>query len=81
VTATPSTVAADPANPALTPVHRGPFRPGDRVQLTDPKGRMHTVTLEHGKEFHTHRGILAHDALIGLPDGSVVTTSAPVPAR
>lgn len=75
MTATPSTVAADPANPALTPVHRGPFRPGDRVQLTDPKGRMHTVTLEPGKEFHTHRGILAHDALIGLPDGSVVTTS------
>lgn len=75
MTATPSTVPADAATPALTPVHRGPFRPGDRVQLTDPKGRMHTVTLEPGKEFHTHRGILAHDALIGLPDGSVVTTS------
>ncbi len=59
----------------LPPVHRGPFRPGDRVQLTDPKGRMHTVTLEHGKEFHTHRGILAHDALIGQPDGSVVSTA------
>ncbi|GAB3839339.1 hypothetical protein GCM10029963_06460 [Micromonospora andamanensis] len=56
-------------------VRRGPFQPGDRVQLTDPKGRMHTVTLEPGKEFHTHRGILAHDTLIGLPDGSVVTTS------
>ena len=61
--------------PALPPVHRGPFRPGDRVQLTDPKGRMHTVTLEPGKEFHTHRGILKHDTLIGLPDGSVVTTA------
>ena len=54
---------------------RGPFGPGDRVQLTDPKGRMHTVTLEPGKAFHTHRGILEHDALIGLPDGSVVTSS------
>jgi tRNA (adenine57-N1/adenine58-N1)-methyltransferase catalytic subunit len=57
------------------PVHRGPFRPGDRVQLTDPKGRMHTIVLEPGKEFHTHRGILTHDDLIGRPDGSVVTTS------
>ena len=39
-------------------VHRrGPFRPGDRVQLTDPKGRMHTIVLEPGKAFHTHRGI------------------------
>ena len=57
-----------------SPAHRGPFRPGDRVQLTDPKGRMHTIVLEPGKEFHTHRGALAHDDLIGLPDGSVVTS-------
>jgi tRNA (adenine57-N1/adenine58-N1)-methyltransferase catalytic subunit len=54
---------------------RGPFRPGDRVQLTDSKGRMHTVVLEPGKAYHTHRGALAHDALIGLPEGSVVTSS------
>jgi tRNA (adenine57-N1/adenine58-N1)-methyltransferase len=52
-----------------------PFQAGDRVQLTDPKGRMHTLLLEPGKAFHTHRGILAHDDLIGLPDGSVVTSS------
>jgi tRNA (adenine57-N1/adenine58-N1)-methyltransferase catalytic subunit len=51
------------------------FRPGDRVQLTDPKGRMHTVVLEPGREFHTHRGVVAHDDLIGRPDGSVVTSS------
>jgi tRNA (adenine57-N1/adenine58-N1)-methyltransferase len=54
---------------------RGPFRPGDRVQLTDPKGRMHTIVLEPGKSFHTHRGALDHDALIGLPEGSVVTST------
>src|SRR5215468_4539768 len=51
------------------------FAPGDRVQLTDPKGRMHTIMLEPGKAYHTHRGALEHDALIGLPDGSVVTSS------
>jgi tRNA (adenine57-N1/adenine58-N1)-methyltransferase len=48
---------------------------GDRVQLTDPKGRLHTITLEPGKQFHTHRGMVDHDALIGLPDASVVTSS------
>ncbi|WJK44034.1 tRNA (adenine-N1)-methyltransferase [Solwaraspora sp. WMMA2056] len=60
-----------------TPVsaRRGPFQPGDRVQLTDPKGRMHTITLSPGRSFHTHRGIVAHDDLIGLPDGSVVTSA------
>ena len=40
----------------------GPFRAGDRVQLTGPKGRMNTITLEPGKLFHSHRGVLEHDA-------------------
>jgi len=53
----------------------GPFRIGDRVQLTGPKGRLNTVTLEAGGEFHTHRGVLSHDVVIGVPDGSVVTSS------
>ena len=55
---------------------RGPFRVGDRVQLTDPKGRQHTVLLEPGQSFHTHRGAIAHDSLIGQPEGCVVTASA-----
>lgn len=46
------------------------------MQLTDPKGRRHTVELEPGAQFHTHRGALAHDDLIGLPEGSVVTSAA-----
>jgi tRNA (adenine57-N1/adenine58-N1)-methyltransferase len=53
----------------------GPFRAGDRVQLTGPKGRLNTITLEEGKVFHTHRGMVDHDALIGLPDASVVTAT------
>ncbi len=48
------------------------------MQLTDPKGRMHTISLEAGKEFHTHRGSIAHDELIGRPEGSVVTTTGGV---
>lgn len=54
----------------------GPFQIGERVQLSDPKGRLHTVTLEAGKQFHTHRGAIDHDALIGAPEGSVVTSTS-----
>lgn len=53
----------------------GPFASGDLVQLTDPKGRMHTITLTPGKSFHSHRGAIEHDDLIGLAQGSVVTNS------
>lgn len=56
----------------------GPFRTGDRVQLTGPKGRLHTITLEPGKVFHSHKGPIAHDDLIGLPDGSVVANAVGV---
>jgi tRNA (adenine57-N1/adenine58-N1)-methyltransferase len=52
----------------------GPFRKGDRVQLTDPKGRHYTLVLEDGGQYHTHRGALNHDDLIGAPEGSVVTS-------
>lgn len=54
----------------------GPFREGDRVQLTGPKGRMHTITLRADGELHTHHGVLRHRELIGLPDGSVVENSS-----
>jgi tRNA (adenine57-N1/adenine58-N1)-methyltransferase len=48
---------------------------GDRVQLTDGKGRHYTVLLNPGAEFHTHRGAIAHDAIIGVPEGSVVKST------
>jgi tRNA (adenine57-N1/adenine58-N1)-methyltransferase catalytic subunit len=54
---------------------RGPFAPGDQVQLTDPKGRQNLLILQPGKSFYTHRGSLAHDDLIGSPEGSVVRSS------
>jgi tRNA (adenine57-N1/adenine58-N1)-methyltransferase len=53
----------------------GPFAAGDRVQLTDAKGRHYTMLLGAGGEFHTHRGAIAHDAVIGLPEGSVVKSA------
>jgi tRNA (adenine57-N1/adenine58-N1)-methyltransferase catalytic subunit len=53
----------------------GPLSVGERVQLTDAKGRRYTIVLTAGIEFHTHRGSIAHDALIGLEQGSVVKSS------
>ncbi|MBB6172055.1 tRNA (adenine57-N1/adenine58-N1)-methyltransferase [Nocardiopsis mwathae] len=62
----------------MTGIHgrRGPFEDGDSVQLTDPKGRMHTIILRAGTAFHTHRGRLDHDDLIGRPEGSVVRSTS-----
>ena len=45
------------------------------MQLTDSKGRKYTVVLEEGATYHTHRGALAHDNLIGQPEGSVVVSA------
>lgn len=53
-------------------MHSGPFRAGDRVQLTDAKGRRYSLLLTAGGEFHTHRGSIPHDDLIGADEGSVV---------
>jgi tRNA (adenine57-N1/adenine58-N1)-methyltransferase catalytic subunit len=58
---------------------RGPLEPGDQVQLTDPKGRQHRLVLTPGKIFHTHRGQLAHDDLIGQPEGCLVVSSGATP--
>lgn len=54
---------------------RGPFVVGEKVQLSGPKGRLHTLVLERGKQFHTNNGGIAHDDLIGAPDGSVVQST------
>lgn len=49
--------------------------PGDIVQITDDRGRHHTLVLQSGATFHTHRGAIAHDDLLGQPEGIVVTTT------
>ena len=65
-----------PPTPTGAAQRRGPLRVGDRVQLTDPKGRLHTITLTPGRQFHTHRGAFAHDELVGRPEGTVITNTA-----
>ncbi len=48
------------------------------MRLTDPKGRNHSVVLQPGSTFFTHKGGITHDDLIGGPDGTVVTSSGGV---
>ncbi len=56
--------------------NQGYFASGDRVQLTDPKGKLYSFTITPGKEWHTHKGWITHEDLIGMPEGSVVSTTA-----
>lgn len=76
---TPSTAGGESAGTLDGVSATGPFTVGERVQLTDAKGRHYTMSLTPGAEFHTHRGSIAHDALIGLEQGSVVKSSNGAP--
>ena len=55
----------------LSGVRTGDLTAGERVTLTDPKGRRHSVLLTPGATFHTTKGGVRHDDLIGRPEGSV----------
>ena len=57
---------------ALSGVRIGPLQAGERVTLTDPKNRRHSVLLAEGGTFHTTKGGVSHDELIGGPEGVVV---------
>jgi tRNA (adenine57-N1/adenine58-N1)-methyltransferase len=48
---------------------------GEQVLLIDQRGRRHLVMLRKGETFHSDRGWVAHDTMIGQADGSWVRTS------
>jgi len=54
---------------------RGVFRVGDKVQLTDSRGRLNTIELREGGSFQSHKGYFKHSELIGKPEGSVITNT------
>ncbi|MBW4095078.1 MAG: tRNA (adenine-N1)-methyltransferase [Acidobacteria bacterium] len=72
---TPSRSQAPGTAPHGADVRRGPLRPGERVQLTDDRGRMNTITLTPGTAFHTHKGFINHEQMIGQPEGCVVANN------
>jgi tRNA (adenine57-N1/adenine58-N1)-methyltransferase catalytic subunit len=51
-----------------------PLAAGELVLLVDRKGRRYLVDLEPGAEWHSHGGLVTHDALIGACEGSAIRT-------
>ena len=48
---------------------------GEQVLLIDQRGRRHLFLLRKGEVFHSDRGWISHDSVIGQPDGCWVRTS------
>ncbi len=44
----------------------GKFEVGDRVQLTDDKGKMYSFYLQEGGQWHSHKGGINHSEIIGI---------------
>lgn len=51
------------------------FQDGEQLLLIDQRGRRHLLTLRKGDTFHSDRGWIPHDAIIGQPEGSWLRTS------
>ncbi len=52
-----------------------PFEPGEHVLLLDQRDRTYLFRLQAGGTYHTHSGTLAHDLLLGNPEGTRAETS------
>jgi tRNA (adenine57-N1/adenine58-N1)-methyltransferase len=59
-------------------VRHGPLQPGERVNLHG-SSRRHSVKLVPGATWHTTRGGIPHDDLIGQPEGVVRVTTLGFP--
>lgn len=55
------------------------FAAGERALLLDGKGRRYLLTLRAGARFHTHRGFIELDSVIGSPPGVRLDSSAGAP--
>src|SRR5437660_10390464 len=51
-----------------------PLKAGELIVLIDKAGRRHRVRVKAGERHSLHSGVIAHDELIGRPEGIVVTT-------
>lgn len=52
-----------------------PFQDGEQVLLIDQRGKRHLLFLRKSETFHSDRGWIPHDAVIGQPEGSWVRSS------
>lgn len=56
------------------PRPRGFLAAGELVQLIDARSNKYTIALVAGGTFHSHRGQILHDDIIGRPEGIVITS-------
>ena len=54
---------------------RLPFQDGEQVLLSDQRGKRHLIFLRKTETFHSDRGWIPHDSVIGQPEGSWVRSS------
>ena len=59
----------------LSGVRTGPLVVGERVTLTDPKGRRKSVVLKEGAVWHTTKGAVRHDDRDRRPRGREVRSA------
>ncbi len=59
-------------NEPMSGVTTGPLSEGERITLSDAKGRRHSVRLRAEGVFHTTKGGIPHADIIGRPEGIVV---------
>jgi tRNA (adenine57-N1/adenine58-N1)-methyltransferase len=52
-----------------------PLRAGERIVLVDSRGRQYLVDVAAGGSFHSHTGVVAHDDLLGHPEGTTVRST------
>ena len=52
-----------------------PFQDGEQVLLIDQRGKRHLIFLRKSETFHSDRGWIPHDSVIGQPEGSWVRSS------
>jgi tRNA (adenine57-N1/adenine58-N1)-methyltransferase len=51
------------------------FQDGEQVLLIDGRGKRHLIFLRKSETFHSDRGWVAHDSIIGRPEGTWVRSS------
>lgn len=60
---------------AALPAGGLPFQDGEQVLLLDQRGKRHLIFLRKSETFHSDRGWVPHDAIVGQPEGSWVRSS------
>jgi tRNA (adenine57-N1/adenine58-N1)-methyltransferase catalytic subunit len=71
----PDLATTAPVTAPILPGTDAPLAAGELVVLIDRKRRRYLVTLEAGAEWHSHAGLVPHDDLIGVSEGTAVRTN------